>query len=135
RRPLEETVTTEQMGVFEAGTQGGLRFEVQGIVDGEPLIVVEHITRIHPSCAPDWPSPADGGAGAHRVVIEGRPRVEINVEATDEGGSRAAGGNATAVGRLVNALPWLAEAPPGLYDALDVPLTPAVGKLGRKAPA
>ena len=29
------------------GTQGALRFEVQGIVDGEPRIVVEHITRIH----------------------------------------------------------------------------------------
>jgi 2,4-diaminopentanoate dehydrogenase len=137
RRPLEETVTTEQMGTFEAGTQGALRFEVQGIVDGEPLIVVEHITRIHPSCAPDWPVPPDGGDGAHKVIIEGRPRIEINVEATDEGANRAAGGNATAVGRLVNALPWLRAAGPGLYDALDVPLTPAVGKLGRttrKAP-
>lgn len=137
RRVLGATVTTEAMGTFDAGTQGALRFEVQGIVDGEPLIVVEHVTRIHPSCAPDWPVPPDGGAGAHKVIIEGRPRIEINVEATDEDGNRAAGGNATAVGRLVNALPWLRQAGPGIYDALDVPLTPAVGKLGRttrKAP-
>ena len=48
---------------FEAGTQGAMRFEVQGIVDGEPLLVVEHVTRIDAACAPDWPSPADGGAG------------------------------------------------------------------------
>ncbi len=135
RRPLEETIETEQMGTFEAGTQGALRFEVQGIVDGEAVIVVEHVTRIHPSCAPDWPMPPDGGDGAHKVIIEGRPRIEINVEATDEGGNRAAGGNATAVGRLVNAIPWLRDAGPGLYDALDVPLVPAVGKLSRKAPA
>jgi 2,4-diaminopentanoate dehydrogenase len=132
RRELEETVTNS-MGEFVAGSQGGLRFEIQGIVDGEPLIVVEHITRIHPSCAPDWPVPPDGGDGAHKVIIEGRPRIEINVEATDEGGNRAAGGNATAVGRLVNAIPWLRAAGPGLYDALDVPLTPAVGRLGRRA--
>ncbi len=131
RRALDETVTTESMGTFDAGTQGALRFEVQGIVDGEPLLVVEHVTRIHPSCAPDWPVPPDGGDGAHKVIIEGRPRIEINVEATDEGANRAAGGNATAVGRLVNALPWLRAAGPGLYDALDVPLTPAEGKLGR----
>ena len=133
RRALDETVETAAMGTFEAGTQGALRFEVQGVVDGEPVIVVEHVTRIHPSCAPDWPSPPDGGDGAHRVIIEGRPRIEINVEATDEGGNRAAGGNATAVGRIVNAIPWLRSADPGLYDALDVPLSPAVGKLTRMA--
>ncbi|RZL82407.1 MAG: dihydrodipicolinate reductase [Rhodococcus sp. (in: high G+C Gram-positive bacteria)] len=129
RRPLDETITTDLMGEFEAGTQGALRFEVQGIVGGKPLIVIEHVTRIHPSCAPDWPVPPDGGDGAHKVIIEGRPRIEVNVEATDEAGNRAAGGNATAVGRLVNAIPWLRTAAPGLYDALDVPLTPGHGKL------
>ncbi|MFJ8159636.1 dihydrodipicolinate reductase [Streptomyces sp. NPDC096136] len=134
RRALDTTVTTPSMGVFEAGTQGAIRFEVQGIVAGEPRIVIEHVTRIHASCAPDWPTPPDGGAGAHRVVIEGSPRIEVTVEATDEGGNRSAGGNATAVGRLVGAIDWLVEAEPGLYDALDVPLRPAVGKLGRKRP-
>ncbi|GAA1364352.1 dihydrodipicolinate reductase [Streptomyces beijiangensis] len=132
RRPLESTVETRTMGTFEAGTQGAVRFEVQGIVGGEPRIVIEHVTRIHPSCAPDWPVPPDGGDGAHRVVIEGRPRIEVTVEATDEGENRSAGGNATAVGRLVGAIDWLADAKPGLYDALDVPLRPAAGRLGRK---
>ncbi|WP_406276131.1 dihydrodipicolinate reductase [Nocardia sp. NBC_00881] len=131
RRALDSAVATASMGEFEAGTQGAVRFEVQGIVEGEPRLVIEHVTRIHPACAPDWPSPADGGAGAHRVIIEGRPRIEVTVEATDEDGNRSAGGNATAVGRLVNAIDWLVAAEPGLYDALDIPLRPAVGKLGR----
>jgi hypothetical protein len=130
RRALETTVSTRTMGEFEAGTQGAVRFEVQGFVDGEPRIVIEHVTRIHPSCAPDWPMPPND-SGAHRVIIEGRPRIEVTVEATDEGENRSAGGNATAVGRLVSAIDWLAEAEPGFYDALDVPLRPAVGKLGR----
>src|SRR4051794_4908768 len=128
RRPLEETVTNP-MGRFEAGTQGALRFEVQGIVAGRPAIVVEHVTRIHPACAPDWPQPPDGAEGAHTVVIEGAPRIVVTVEATDEGGGRADGGNATAVGRLVNAIPWLRTQPPGVYDALQVPLLPAQGRL------
>ncbi|MEU8794244.1 dihydrodipicolinate reductase [Streptomyces sp. NPDC048643] len=131
RRPLATTVSTRTMGEFAAGTQGAVRFEVQGIVDGEAVIVIEHVTRIHASCAPDWPTPPDGD-GAHRVIIEGRPRIEVTVEATDEGENRSAGGNATAVGRLVGAVDWLVEAEPGLYDALDVPLRPAVGRLGRK---
>ncbi|GAA5060592.1 dihydrodipicolinate reductase [Nocardia callitridis] len=131
RRRLDNTVATASMGEFVEGTQGAVRFEVHGVVDGESLLVIEHVTRIHPSCAPDWPTPPNGD-GAHRVIIEGSPRVEVTVEATDEGGNRAAGGNATAVGRLVSAIDWLAAAEPGLYDAVDVPLRPAFGKLGRR---
>lgn len=130
RRPLERDVDNA-MGRFDKGSQGGLRFEVAGVAGGREVVVVEHVTRIAPDVAPDWPSPADGGAGAHRVVLEGRPRIEVTIEAEDEGGSRAAGGNATAVNRLVAAIPWLRDAAPGVYDALQVPLSPAVGRLGR----
>ncbi|WP_327721498.1 dihydrodipicolinate reductase [Streptomyces sp. NBC_00490] len=132
RRPLDTSVVTDAMGEFSAGTQGAIRLEVRGMVAGEPRIVIEHVTRIHATCAPDWPTPPGGGAGAHRVIIEGRPRIEVTVEATDEGDNRAAGGNATAAGRLVNAIDWLVGAGPGLFDALDVPLRPAVGRLGKK---
>jgi 2,4-diaminopentanoate dehydrogenase len=124
RLPLDSDVTNA-MGVFPAGTQGALRFEVAGVVADRELLVIEHVTRIHPSVAPYWPSPPDGGAGAHTVVVEGTPRIVVTVEATAEGGNRAAGGNATAAARLVNALPWLSGQAPGLYDALDVPVRPA----------
>ena len=40
-------------------------------------------------------------------------------------------GLGTAANRLVNAIPWLTAAAPGLYDGLDVPLTPAHGRIGR----
>ncbi|WP_235737373.1 hypothetical protein [Nocardioides alcanivorans] len=66
------------------------------------------------------------------MIIEGDPRIEVNIEATDHVGNRSGGGNATAVGRLVSAIDWLVDAAPGLYDALDVPMRPAVGKLGQK---
>jgi len=131
RRPLDATVRTAAMGEFQAGTQGAVRFEVRGVVEGEPRLVIEHVTRIHPACAPDWPAPP-GRDGAHRVIIEGRPRIVVTVEAADEGGNGSAGGNATAAGRLVGAIGWLLEAEPGLYDALDVPLRP--GRLGRRRP-
>ncbi|GAA3151355.1 hypothetical protein GCM10020001_088680 [Nonomuraea salmonea] len=64
------------------------------------------------------------------MIVEGRPRIEVTLEATDEDGNQSAGGNATAVGRLVGAVDWLVAAAPGLYDALDVPLRPIPGKLG-----
>lgn len=128
RRPLEASVTN-QLGTFDAGTQGALRFEVQGVVGGAARIIIEHVTRIDPACAPAWPQPPSG-AGAHRVIIEGTPRLEVSIEAEAEGANRAAGGNATAANRLVGAIPWLCSAPAGVYDSLEVPLAPGVGRIG-----
>ena len=128
RRPLEVDVHNV-MGRFDAGTQGALRFEVTGVTaDGGTPVVMEHVTRIDPSVAPDWPQPTTG-AGSHRVVVEGEPRLEVTVEAEAEGGNRAAGGNATAAMRLVGAIPWLLERPPGIYDATDVPVVPGTGRI------
>lgn len=126
RAALATDVETATMGRFAAGTQGGVRFEVRGEVGGVARIVIEHVTRIGGSVAPQWPRAPDG-TGAHRVVIEGRPRIEVTLEASDEDGNRSAGGNATAVGRLVGAIEWLAERSPGVYDALEVPIRPARG--------
>lgn len=120
RRPLEESVETV-MGTFERGTQGAFRLKVIGKSGGRERIVIDHITRIHASCAPDWPYP-DEGVGDHRVIIDGDPRLTITTRADVPGGTRADGGNTTATNRLLGAIAWLAEQKPGIYDGLDVPL-------------
>lgn len=119
RRPLPHRVTN-QLGAFEAGTLGAFRFELQGIVAGVPRLVVEHVTRISDEVAPDWPRAE--GSGAHGVRITGSPHVELRIEAEEKEGDRASGGNATAAARIVNAIPAVCKAPPGLLDALSVPL-------------
>ena len=126
RVALERTVETV-LGSFEKGTQGAFYLKVIGWSAGRRRVVIEHITRIHPSCAPDWPQPDDaaaGGAGDHRVIVDGDPQLTIVVRADVPGGTRADGGNTTAANRLLGALPWLAEQKPGIYDGLDVPLHP-----------
>lgn len=125
RLALDEPVDTIQ-GRFDGGTQGAFRFEVTGVVGGTPLLVVEHVTRIAPSVAPDWPAPAAGLAGEHRVIIEGRPRLEVSIHATDGTDNPADGGNATAAARLVNVIPALATAPNRVLGTLDLP--PVVGR-------
>ena len=130
RRPLARDVTN-RLGLFEAGTQGALRFEVQGMIGGKPRIVVEHVTRItdDPDLDParDWPR-VDGGS-AHGVRITGRPSIRLTIEAVDEDGDRAGGGNATAACRIVRAIPFVCGAEPGLLDALAVPLGAGRGLL------
>ncbi len=121
RRPLDNTIEVDGMGTFEAGTQGAFRFEVQGWVAGRKLLVIEHITRIDDSCAPDWdPSPSHGGV--HRVKISGRPNLEVTVHGNEEGEPAAAGGgNATAANRIVNAIPAVVAAEAGVVHPLDLP--------------
>jgi 2,4-diaminopentanoate dehydrogenase len=120
RRPLEHDVDND-MGHFAAGTQGAFWVKVIGSVDGRPRVVVDHITRIDPSCAPDWPQP-DEGAGDHRVIVHGDPELTISVRADVPGGTRADGGNTTATNRLLGAIDWLSGQPPRIYDGLEVPL-------------
>ncbi len=120
RRPLEVSVDNV-MGHFEAGTQGAYWVKVIGSVAGRPRVVIDHITRVDPGCAPDWPQP-DKGVGDHRVIIHGDPELTISVRADVPGGTRADGGNTTAANRLLGALGWLAGQPPAIYDGLEVPL-------------
>jgi hypothetical protein len=121
RRALERTVEVDGMGKFEAGTQGAFRFEVQGIVGGRPLLVVEHVTRIDDDCAPDWPTSTQPG-GIHRVRITGHPNLDVTIHGTEPGEPGAAGGgNATAANRIVNAIPAVCAAPAGPVSPLDLP--------------
>jgi hypothetical protein len=121
RRPLTRTIDVPGMGVFEEGTLGAFRFEVTGVVQGHPLLVVEHVTRIDDDCAPDWQQPTMPG-GEHRIVMSGHPHLEINVHGTEPGEPGAAGGgNASAANRVVNAIPAVCAAPAGALSPLDLP--------------
>ncbi|OBG45863.1 dihydrodipicolinate reductase [Mycolicibacterium fortuitum] len=122
RLPLTEPVDNV-MGRFEAGTQGAFRLQVIGWAGGVERVIIEHITRIDPACAPEWPQP-DEGVGDHRVIVDGDPQLSIVVRADVPGGTRADGGNTTAANRLLGAIDWLATQKPGIYDGLDVPLHP-----------
>jgi hypothetical protein len=123
RQPLEETVDTV-MGQFEKGTQGAFWLKVIGKSGGRERIVIDHITRIHASCAPEWPYP-DEGVGDHRVIVDGDPQLTLVSRADVRGGTRADGGNTTAANRLLGALDWLSLQKPGIYDGLDVPMQSA----------
>jgi hypothetical protein len=123
RLPLTESVDTI-MGRFEKGTQGAFWLKVIGKSGGRERIVIDHITRIHASCAPDWPYP-DEGVGDHRVIVDGDPQLTIVSRADLPGGTRADGGNTTAANRLLGAIDWLSTQKPGIYDGLDVPMQSA----------
>jgi hypothetical protein len=125
-------------GHVAAGTIAAMRSTLTGYVDGRATFVVDHVTRMHDQIATDWPQPhvsipprdlgygAASGRGVYRVEIDGSPSLRCEFEMADDHdhdlGARMAGAS-----RMVNAIPAVCEAPPGLLSALDLPLITGAG--------
>jgi hypothetical protein len=93
------------------------------VVNGREAIVIEHVIRMARDVAPDWPK-SDCDA-TYRVDIEGDPDVHCVMtlgEAAGHGAGHAAM-MSTAM-RVVNAIPYVVDAAPGLLSSLDIPTTP-----------
>lgn len=123
-RPLEVA-----MGTVEAGTCGALRMQAIGVVDGREAIVIEHVTRLAHDTAPDWPT--GQGDLSYRVVITGQPDIDCTLAATLRDPAKAgiagmtsgAGAMVATAMRVVNAVPYVVAATPGLVSSVDLPLT------------
>lgn len=117
RRPATRRLEI-QGRVVEPGQTAALRFELQGIVGGHAAIVVEHVTRLDDALAPEWAT----GNGSYRVLVKGVPGLCCDFQFWDEHGDHAVGGVVLTATRLVNAIPAVCAAAPGLLSALDLPL-------------
>lgn len=126
RESVERHVATERIdvpiGVIERGTVSAIRFEVSGFAAGRPVISAEHVTRTRADQAPHWPQPPSGHGSVHRVAIEGSPSLTLDLAL--RGGSFGRGGVLATAMRVVNAIPAVCDAPPGLVTALDLPIAP-----------
>jgi hypothetical protein len=107
-------------GTIEAGTVGAVRFETIGVVEGRDAIVIEHVNRMAPHLAPDWPQPDVDGT--YRIRFEGDPELACDLRLGAPGDASAAGMVATTM-RVVNAIPHVCTAAPGIVTATDLPLT------------
>jgi len=124
RETYEKRVTPRRLevaaGVIEAGTVGAVRFETIGVVDGRDAIVIEHVNRMAPDLAPDWPTAARDGS--YRIHFEGEPDLTCELQLGGPENFSAQGMIATAM-RVVNAIPYVCEARPGVHSSATLPLT------------
>ena len=108
------------------GTCSAVRFEVQGIVKGKPLIVTEHVNRLGDDQAPHWPKAPAGRMGVHRCIVKGNPGVQLECFVTGFDGDHNTGGVQATALRVINAIPAICAHAPGLISTLDLPYTPAL---------
>jgi hypothetical protein len=137
RQASDKTFDTPT-GRVEAGTIGAMRSTLTGHVNGKPKLVIDHVSRMHDDLAPGWPQPHISipprdfgypgvtGRGVYRVEINGSPTVRCELELAEEAdhdlGARMAGS-----ARMVNAIPAVWSARPGLLGALDLPIVTGAG--------
>jgi hypothetical protein len=107
-------------GHIPEGGVEGLRFEVTGMSGGRPAIVVEHITRLRDDVRPDWRRPAQPG-GSYRVEITGEPSYAVDICPGSADGDHNYAAILAAAGRIVNAIPAVVAAEPGIRTTLDLP--------------
>jgi 2,4-diaminopentanoate dehydrogenase len=113
-------------GHIPKGGLAALQFEIRGMVDGRPAIVVEHVTRLREGLRPDWAQPAQPG-GSYRVEIIGEPSYTVDICPTSRKGDHNHAAIVGAAGRIVNAIPAVIAAPPGIRTTLDLPLVTGKG--------
>ncbi|KLO31122.1 dihydrodipicolinate reductase [Mycolicibacter heraklionensis] len=137
-RLTTDTTFDTPTGRIEAGTVAAMRSTLTGYVNGKPTIVVDHVTRMRDDIAPDWPQPriamppndlgygTASGQGCYRIEIDGSPNIRCEFEMAEDGdhdfGARIAGAI-----RMVNAIPAVVAAKPGLLSALDLPTVTGKG--------
>lgn len=126
------------VGRIAKGTVAAVRFEIEGFITGgaadRPAIVIEHVTRLRGDLRPDWAQPAQPG-GSYRVEIVGEPNYAVDICPTSRRGDHNHAAIVAAAGRIVNAIPAVVAAPPGIRTPLDLPFITGEGLFaaGRRA--
>jgi len=104
-------------GRIEAGTISAMRFEIRGMVGGEPRIIVEHVTRLRDEDAPEWRH----GHG-YVIDIDGEPSVRLTLELSSHVGDHNYAGCLATAMHVINAIPYVCDAEPGVLSILDLPV-------------
>ena len=121
RLPAHESFETA-MGKIEKGTCAAVRFEVQGMVGGRPAVVAAHVNRLHDDIAPHWDRLSGAKRSGYKIEVKGSPSFTCEIEPTGEDGDHNTAGITGSALRVVNAIPAVCDAAPGLVSILDLPL-------------
>jgi 2,4-diaminopentanoate dehydrogenase len=104
-------------GPVPRGSISGMHFEVRGMVGGRARIIVEHVTRLRDGDAADWPQ----GHG-YRVLIDGEPSLKVELELSSHFGDHNYAGCLATAMHVINAIPNVCDAEPGVLTYLDLPV-------------
>ena len=111
------------LGEVAADECAAHQIQLQGIVDGKPKIIIDHIHRLYPDAAPNWQRPTMDYVHANRIEIDGRPMVKQETVFEDAISKDGNEGTCLATGmRAINAIPAIVAGKSGILSTKDLPL-------------
>lgn len=108
------------LGMIPKGTICGHRWQLAAMQDERPVVSVQYFAAVTSTPWPDtWPRPAQSGQGGMVFRIEGNPNMTLALSLDPTPGDATNPGVTSTAIALVNAIPAVIDAPPGL---VSVPL-------------
>lgn len=109
---------------IEKGTVAAQRITISGIRNGKPIIRY----RVNWYCTTAVDQPWDLRENGWRALIEGDTPIDVNVTFPVKGAKLSPAMAGITAYRVVNAVPFVCEAPPGIRTTADLPtITPRMG--------
>ena len=98
-----------------ANTIAAIRWTMNGMYKGRPLIIYRKIERTHKDAGPDFEQPLHGSECGYQVIIKGEPNIhtEMSLSLYD--------GCAITALHPINAINAVCDAKPGIIGQLDLP--------------
>jgi 4-hydroxy-tetrahydrodipicolinate reductase len=112
---LAEETFEIPFGTIEAGTIAVVKMTVTGVGKGRPVLVNHWVWRCSDQIHPEW-----GLGESWTMKIEGDPTMSCTVEAGTKYDSKRIV-SLTVATAVVNAIPAVCDAPPGVRSVLDLP--------------
>lgn len=102
------------------GRIAGFKGTISGMLDGRSVIECRFVWKLGEAMTPNWPV-----THGYVIEIEGDPPVRCKIEALE---GHLDGAVTTAM-PVVNAIPFVVDAPPGIVNQMDLPLVRAFGRI------
>lgn len=119
--------------IIAKGRVAGVRMRLQGLVGGQVIVEIDRQDVYGPETGKElgWPQPLPGREMTRhsRIIIDGSPRIDADVDLSEDDGAPTLSGMLATAARVVNAIPWVVDGAPGILTNLDLAAITGAGSI------
>jgi 4-hydroxy-tetrahydrodipicolinate reductase len=107
-------------GLVRRGTAAGIRVAAHAMSNGRPIVTEDILWYVDSDLDSEWIPEAEHDD--YVLEIDGEPNLKLRVGFSQDGGTILDAAKTSTAARMVNSIPVVCSADPGVLTALDVPV-------------